>query len=96
MLIELAHEECFRGLVVYRRALEEAYAVARAVELSCGSTPELGEALRLIEDLVSGSDGPEDVEYAAALLRQAADVLRLRGCLDWYLLSQAADVLEHA
>ena len=82
--------------MVYTRALEEAYTMARGVELSCGRVAELEEALRVIEELMERGGGAEELEYAGALLRQAGDVLRLKGCLDWHLLVQAADIVEHA
>ncbi|KSW11593.1 hypothetical protein CF15_01810 [Pyrodictium occultum] len=82
--------------MVYRRAVEEAYSIVRAVEVACGSTAEMEEALEILEELVSGAAGLDEAAYAAELLREAADVLRARGCLDWHLLGQAADILEHA
>ncbi len=75
------------------RMIEEAYSLAQAVRLSCGPTPELEEAIRLIEEAMEGKS--VGLEEAALLLRAAADAARLDGCLDWYMLEQAADTLEH-
>ncbi len=79
------------------RMLYEAYSVARAVEVSCGTVPELLEALEIVEEALDYPNGAdhEALEEAAALLREAASRLRSQGCLEWYLLEQAADTLEH-
>jgi len=82
---------------VAARMLYEAYSVARAVEVSCGTTGELRQALEALEEILDYPHGAEReaLEEAAALMRSAAAVLRHRGCLEWYLLEQAADTLEH-
>ena len=77
------------------RLLYEAYSTARAVEVSCGPSPELEEAISIIEELLNTAPDPDALTEAAILLRQAADRARMQGCLDWHLLDQAADTLEH-
>jgi len=77
------------------RMLYEAYSMARAVEVTCGEAPGLREALEALEEALDYPVGREDLEWVASLLRGAADALRARGCLEWYLLEQAADTLEH-
>ena len=74
----------------------EAYSMAKAIQVSCGTTPELDEALLMIEEYLSYGGDETILEQAAELLRIAADVIRSRGCLEWSLLEQAADTLEHA
>ncbi len=83
-------------IMAYRRMVYEAYSMAKAVQVSCGSTPELDEALMTIEEYLAYEGDEGMLEYAAELLREAAVAVKLRGCLEWSLLEQAADVLEHA
>ena len=78
------------------RMIYEAYSVARAVEVTCGSTPSLREALEMLEEFLDYPGEREELDTAAELLRQAAEESRLSGCLEWYLLLQAADTLEHS
>ncbi len=82
--------------MVYRRQVEEAYSIVQSVAKSCGTLPEIEEALRVLEEVLSYGGFESDLEYAAQLLRDAADALRYQGCLDWYSLVLAADTLEHA
>ncbi len=82
--------------MVYRRQVEEAYSIVQSVAKSCGALPEIREALRVIEEVLEYGGLEADLEYAAQLLRDAADYLRYQGCLDWYNLVLAADILEHA
>jgi len=82
--------------MVYRRHVEEAYTLIQGVARSCGEIEEIREALGVIEEVLYRGGWESDLEYAAHLLRDAADVLRQRGCLDWYSLVIAADTLEHA
>ncbi|BEP16652.1 hypothetical protein PYJP_00040 [Pyrofollis japonicus] len=82
--------------MVYQRYVEEAYTIAQSVAKSCGTTPELEEALKVLDEILAYGGFESDLEYAAMLLRDAADALRQKGCLDWYSLVIAADTLEHA
>lgn len=79
------------------RLLYEAYSVARAVEVACGATEEMEAVFEVLEEALDypGRVEAEALEEAALLLRSAADRLRRRGCLEWYMLEQAADTLEH-
>jgi len=80
---------------VSMRLVYEAYSIARAVEVSCGSTPSLREALALLEEYLASPVEEALLEEAAELLRAAEAEAREAGCLEWYLLGQAADTLEH-
>jgi hypothetical protein len=82
--------------MAYRRMVYEAYSIAKAVQVSCGTTPELDEALMIIEEYLSYDGDESMLEQAAELLREAAIAVKLRGCLEWSMLEQAADTLEHA
>jgi hypothetical protein len=82
--------------MVYRRMIYEAYSIAKAVQVACGTTPELDEALMIIEEYLSYEGDEAMLEQAAELLREAAVAIKLRGCLEWSMLEQAADTLEHA
>ena len=77
------------------RMVYEAYSIARAVEVSCGTTPSLREAIEVLEELLHYPSETGLAEQAAQLLRLAQDEVREMGCLEWYLLGQAVDTLEH-
>ncbi len=78
------------------RMIYEAYSLARAVEVSCGTTPSLTEALEVLEEVLSYPGTLNGLDYIVELLRDAAQEARMSGCLDWYVLDQAADTLEQA
>lgn len=78
------------------RIIYEAYSLARAVEVSCGTTPSLAEALEALEEVLTYPGTFNGLDYVAELLRDAAQEAKMSGCLDWYVLDQAADTLEHA
>jgi hypothetical protein len=82
--------------MAYKRMVYEAYSMARAVQVSCGTTPELDEALLIIEEFLSYGGDESILEQAAELLREAALAIKMRGCLEWSILEQAADTLDHA
>ena len=77
------------------RMVYEAYSIARAVEVSCGPTPSLSEALEILDEYLNMPLEESVLEEAAVLLREAALEEKQAGCLEWYLLEQAADTLEH-
>ena len=78
------------------RMIYEAYSVARAVEVTCGPTPSLREALERLEEFLNYPGEREELDAVAELLQYAAEEARVGGCLEWYLLLQAADTLAHS
>jgi len=79
-----------------RARLSDALVLIRTTLLSCGSDPRLEQILAMLEEAYEGITplDAETLEYVIDALDETARMFRVRGCLDYYLLEQAKDVLE--
>jgi len=79
-----------------RARLSDALVLIRTTLLSCGSDPRLEQILAMLEEAYEGITplDAETLEYVIDALDETARIFRVRGCLDYYLLEQAKDVLE--
>ncbi len=82
--------------MVYQRMVSEAYSIAQAARISCGRLPVLDEALRRLKLYLDGLASPDVLEEVVDMLYHAAQEARVRGCLDWYRVEEAARILEQA
>ncbi len=79
--------------MVYRRLLSEVISIIESVKLACGDPGgELEEAIAELRlSYRTGTPPPPGMEE---LLYDTAALLRELGCLDWYKLYEAAQMLE--
>jgi len=79
-----------------RTRLSDALVLIRTALLSCGSHPGLEHVLAILEEAYEGVVPLDErvLEYVIGTLDETARMFKVRGCLDYYLLEQAKDVLE--
>jgi len=78
-----------------RARLSDVLVLIRTALLSCGSHPGLERVLTILEEAYEGVVPLDEgvLEYVIGTL-ETARMFKVRGCLDYYLLEQAKDVLE--